>query len=232
VKVRLRFTKLGRIRWISHRDVARAWERSLRKAQVPLAYSEGFSPRPRISFGLALPTGAESLAEYLDVDVLEPQQPEGLEERLTVALPEGMEVTGAAPVGVGEPSLQHDVVACRWRVEVPDQPGQAEAVERFLASGSVIMTRQRKGQDVTDDVRPAVLSLALGADTAGTAVLDAELATTTRGLRPSELLGVLGVDAATARIVRTHQWIERDGARREPIPAGATSAPLAGRQAS
>lgn len=232
MKTRLRFTKLGRIRWTSHRDVARIWERALRKAQVPLAYSEGFSPRPRISFGLALPTGAESLAEYLDVDVLGSQPGAGLAQSLTAALPEGMEVTGAAPVGVGEPSLQHDVVACRWQVEVPEQPGQAEAVEGFLASESVIMTRQRKGQDVTDDVRPAVLSLALGAGAPGAAVLDVELATTSRGLRPSELLGVLGMDPATARMIRTHQWIERDGARREPIPAEATGAPLAERQAS
>jgi len=72
VKVRIRFTKQGKVRWTSHRDVARIWERALRRAGLPVAYTEGFSPRPRLSFGLALPTGYESDAEYLDVDLLDP----------------------------------------------------------------------------------------------------------------------------------------------------------------
>ena len=63
-RVRIRFAKLGKIRWTSHRDVARMWERAFRRVQLPVAYSAGFSPRPRVSFGLALPTGYESVAEY------------------------------------------------------------------------------------------------------------------------------------------------------------------------
>jgi radical SAM-linked protein len=65
----VRFTKLGKVRFTSHRDVARLWERALRKAGVPVAYTGGFAPRPRLHFGLALPTGYESHAEYLDVDL-------------------------------------------------------------------------------------------------------------------------------------------------------------------
>ena len=65
--LRVRYTKLGKIRFIGHRDVARIWERSLRKANIPVLYSQGFSPHPRISFGLALPTGFESEAEFVDV---------------------------------------------------------------------------------------------------------------------------------------------------------------------
>ena len=64
--LRLQTTKIGKIRFASHRDIAKVWERSLRRAEIPLVYSEGFSPRPRIAFGLALPTGAESECEYLD----------------------------------------------------------------------------------------------------------------------------------------------------------------------
>src|SRR6186997_871935 len=65
--VRLRYTKRGKVRWISHRDVARALERAFRITKLPLAFTEGFSPRPRVSFGLALSTGHESDAEYLDL---------------------------------------------------------------------------------------------------------------------------------------------------------------------
>ena len=72
-KLRLRATKLGKIRFTSHRDMARVWERALRRAELPVASSQGFTPRPRISFGLALPTGAESIAEYVDIDSIEPR---------------------------------------------------------------------------------------------------------------------------------------------------------------
>ncbi|MGH9152349.1 MAG: TIGR03936 family radical SAM-associated protein, partial [Acidimicrobiales bacterium] len=69
MRLRFRFSKLGKVRWTSHRDVARMWERAFRRVELRLAYTQGFSPRPRVSFGLALPTGAESVAEYLDVEV-------------------------------------------------------------------------------------------------------------------------------------------------------------------
>src|SRR5438094_8664069 len=72
MKVRIRFSKLGKIRFTSHRDVARIWERALRRAALPVAYTEGFSPHPKLSFGLALSTGHESLGEYLDVDLAAP----------------------------------------------------------------------------------------------------------------------------------------------------------------
>ena len=104
MRVRLRFAKLGKIRFTSQRDVARMWERALRRAGLPLAYSAGFSPRPQLSFGLALPTGCESLAEYLDVD-LDDARPEtagievwSLPARLSVLLPAGIDVEEAAPV--------------------------------------------------------------------------------------------------------------------------------------
>ena len=75
LRVRFRFTKTGKIRFTSHRDVARMWERALRRARLPVAYTEGCSPRPKLSFGLALPTGCESNAEYLDVALREPVAP-------------------------------------------------------------------------------------------------------------------------------------------------------------
>jgi radical SAM-linked protein len=240
VKIRIRFSKLGKIRWTSHRDVARMWERALRRARVPVTYSEGFSPRPRLGFGLALPTGAESVAEYLDVDVAEEMAVDHLAELLDPALPVGIEVGGAAVLGTGAPSVQHDVVACRWEFALPldgadvevGQTGGLEAkVAEVLAAGSIVLSRERKGQTVQDDVRPAILSLSVrpGFDWPGSPLsgdtrrLEAELAAVGRGLRPGELLGHLGVDPAVVRTVRTHQWIERDGARREPIPA--TDAP-------
>src|SRR3954454_2458809 len=94
IPVRLRYRKVGKVRWISHRDVARALERSFRIAELPLAFTEGFSPRPRVSFGLALATGHESEAEYLDLTLSEPVDLDALAARCNEALPEGMAVVG------------------------------------------------------------------------------------------------------------------------------------------
>ena len=81
----VRSTKLGKIRFTSHRDTARMWERALRRAELPGGDAQGFTPRPRISFGLALPTGAESVAEYVDIDLVDDLAPhvDGVAGRLT-----------------------------------------------------------------------------------------------------------------------------------------------------
>jgi radical SAM-linked protein len=222
VRVRFRFTKHGKVRWTSHRDVARMWERALRRAEVPVQRSEGFSPRPRISFGLALSTGHESLGEYLDVDVAtDDLDIGGLPARLTPALPVGLDVVAAAAIDPKAPSLQQDVTACSWEIDVPgvDEPTAASAVEAALAAPDLVTTRTRKGAEVVDDVRPAILCLAVaGPSAAGDGVLLlADLATQPRSLRPAELLSAVLPGAEEGRVVRTHQWIDHYGERTEPL---------------
>jgi radical SAM-linked protein len=244
MKIRVRHTKLGKIRFTSHRDTARHWERAVRKAGVPLAYSAGFTPRPRMSFGLALPTGAESLAEYLDMELATEAVAvgdlDGLAATFGAALPVGYEVTHVVPREAGSASLQEDVVACTWwlTLEGVDATELDDAIATVLAAAELPVTRERKGQQSTDDVRPAILELSSGSS------LDlpyddprphlcAMLATNGRGLRPTELVAAMfpaldPVDTA-ARVLRTQQWIERDGLRREIIPADpvATRTPVA-----
>src|SRR5436305_8100583 len=95
MRIRLRFAKLGKVRFTSHRDVARMWERALRRLELPVAYTEGFSPRPKLSFGLAPSTGHESLAEHLDVELREEPAVTTLPEQPAVQLPVGIDVTAA-----------------------------------------------------------------------------------------------------------------------------------------
>lgn len=224
--VRLRFAKVGKVRFTSHRDVARMWERALRRARLPVAYTAGFRPRPKLSFGLALSTGHESVAEYLDVELAEPVDREGppppaaLPARLSPELPVGIDVLAAADLGPGQVSLQEAVRSCTWRIEALDlEPGRAEGlIASALAADELILTRSRKGRDVTDDLRPAVLSVSVaGATPAGTE-LEAELAVHPRSVRPSELLTALAPALVEGRVRRTAQWIWRDGAREEPLP--------------
>jgi radical SAM-linked protein len=230
MRLRIRFAKQGKVRFTGHRDVARIWERSLRKAQVPIALSEGFSPRPRLSFGLALPTGAESVAEYLDVEVARGVSVElgGLVERLTEALPTGFWVVAVEECAPGTPSLQESVVATGWDLHlVPRSPGAAwtdevaSGVERVMGTDHLWLTRERKGERTEDDVRGSIESLTVVDD--GAPVIRAVLTTTGRGLRPLELAAVTltGHDPLDVvnRVRRTHQWIERDGARHELLPA-------------
>jgi radical SAM-linked protein len=226
VRLRVRFTKHGKVRFTSHRDVARIWERALRKAEVRVAYSEGFSPHPRISFGLALPTGHESLAEYLDVEVLHlPCGLDALPARLTVALPTGLEATAARELAPGSLSLQEAVVACSWQLTVAGITGdEARHLSvAALAAPQILATRVRKGHEAVDDLRPGIEHLDVTAAGDAGVVIAADLATHPRGIRPAELLAACYAGSTLSRVLRTHQWIETDGERCEPLVAGAPS---------
>jgi radical SAM-linked protein len=227
--VRLRYTKRGKIRWISHRDVARALERAFRITQLPLAFTEGFSPRPKVSFGLALSTGHESDAEYLDLVFAQEIDLEPLSETLTEALPEGMTVTGAAPLIERAPALQEAVTAVVWRVEpvradgTPIEASQlGEQVQRALELPALVTSKRRKGRDVEEDVLPFIRRFELQTNPVS---VEMELITQPRSAKPGEILA--GIARATgmsgglaeARVLRTHQWIERDGTRLEPLAA-------------
>jgi radical SAM-linked protein len=219
-RLRLRFTKVGKIRFTSHRDVARMWERAFRRSKLPVAYSQGFVPHPLVSFGLALPTGCESEGEYLDVRLGAPTPGEipvgALPERLSTLLPTGIDVTAANLVAKGEGSLQQEVASCDWELEVLGVPGEElqERVERLLAAPVLTVRRERKGRQTEDDIRPAILALSV---TSPNGRLRAELATQPRGVRPTDLVSALGTGVVPGRACRTHQWIERDGARFEPL---------------
>ncbi|MEM8904467.1 MAG: TIGR03936 family radical SAM-associated protein [Actinomycetota bacterium] len=218
--IRLRFTKRGKVRFTGHRDVARIWERALRQTGVPIAYTQGFSPRPRLSFGLALPTGDESDGEYLDLLLDEPVDPEPLCEALTAALPDGFEVTAATTIERSTPSLQESVIACTWWFEVRQiERDTAGALARELLEADVLpYTRRRKGREVEVDLRSALGSLVpLGSSERGQA-FSVELATKPFSVRPAELIAATHPELELGLSRRTHQWIDGDGARREPIP--------------
>ena len=239
MRVRLRYTKAGKVRWTSHRDLARMFERAFRRTQLPIAYSGGFAPRPKVSFGLALPTGAESEAEYLDLELVDGTAVDlnnvdlnnvdlnsvdlnyvdlvALPARLSEALPVGVEVNAAAAIDDGAPSLQEAVSSCVWRLGVSGT-GHDELCEKVadvIAAPTLVVTRTRKGNLVTDDIRPGILALRVveGVEVEG------ELATQPRAVRPGELVRAIDPGLEEAWVRRTNQWIERDGARGVPLHA-------------
>lgn len=230
--VRLRFEKLGRVRFISHRDVARAFERAFRIEALPLSFSGGFAPRPRVSFGLALPTGYESLAEYVDVELTTEVDFDELLPGVSEALPEGMNVSGAAFLEPRAVSLQQAVTSAEYEVEIlpadgleaPEvtlDPANVRSwVERALAADSLMGVRRRKGKEVEEDLRPAIRELEVAGPTSRGVVLQMEVLTQPRSVRPSEVLRAFPASGSLpveGRVVRTHQWIERDGSRCTPL---------------
>lgn len=233
MKLRLRYSKLGKVRFVSHRDSARLWERAMRKVALPVAYTHGFTPRPKLAFGLALPTGAESVAEYIDVDLadaveLDPNDPQHAVS-LSCALPEGMDVQVVAERPSGSGSLQETVAATTWELSGPgiDHATIGDAVDRLLAADEVIVERERKGRRHVDDVRHLILHL--DSDPTGTRLV-AELANHGRALRPSELASAAfpGIDVVGVHVLRTHQWIDCDGERREVLSLPAATVALDG----
>src|SRR5215471_16243488 len=90
-RLRLQYAKRGRLRFTSHRDFARAFERALRRADIPMGYSAGFTPHPKISYVGASPTGVASEAEYLEIGLVEPREPEAVRAAIDAALPDGLD---------------------------------------------------------------------------------------------------------------------------------------------
>jgi uncharacterized protein (DUF2344 family) len=253
VRLRVRFAKQGKVRFTSHRDTARIWERALRRAGIPVAYTQGFSPRPRISFGLALPTGYQSDGEYLDIQIeadrwtadgvalVGPRSGTvlGVDELprvLVDALPRGFDVHAVAPLEERVESLQEMVTACTWRFTIRDidEATARAAVADLLAASTVVVEREHKGRTVVDDLRPAVGELTVIDAVEHGVELEATLPAKPRVVRPAELVTALAPGHELGVATRRHQWIERDGTRHEPLPPcpEAVGAPHVGARAS
>lgn len=158
-RFRIRYAKRGRLRFASHRDFQRAFERALRRAQVPMAYSAGFSPHPKISYANAAPTGTASEAEYVEIAVAEPCRADDLKDRIDRALPPGLDVLDV--VEARTPDFIQRLEASRWRIELPGVDLQAAeaAVLALMARPDVVVERLTKNGMRQVEVVPAVVDL-------------------------------------------------------------------------
>jgi radical SAM-linked protein len=193
-RLRLRYAKRGRLRFASHRDFQRAFERALRRAGVPMAYSAGFSPHPKISYANAAPTGTASEAEYLEIGLAEVCDPDGLRQRIDEALPPGLDVLDVVVARTSD--FADRLQASRWRIELPGlEPADADAaLGRLLAADEVIVERLTKNGMRSFDVRAALLtaSVASAADGATAyAILTVVLRQVTPSVRPDDILTAL-----------------------------------------
>ena len=203
-RLRVRYAKRGRLRFTSHRDFSRAFERAIVRARVPMAYSSGFNPHPRISYAGASPTGAASEAEYLEIGLAREVDPAQVLSSLDEALPTGLDVLEVVESRGG--SLADLLEASVWRITVPDiEPDDAErAVTGFLEAGEVLVERMTKKGLRTFDCRAAVVSMssARSGTRDSCAILEVVLRHGTPAVRPDDVLAGLrslsGLEAGSA----------------------------------
>jgi radical SAM-linked protein len=200
----IRYAKRGRMRFASHRDVARAIERGVRRAGLPVAFSAGFTPHPKISYAGGAPTGTASEAEYLEIALTGVCSAPDVRDRLDAALPDGIDVIEVleladAPGGAGALRLE----GSQWRVVLPGVAAgeAARAVQAFLAAESIVVERLTSKGPRLLDARAAVVTMELDrraaqeAD-AGDAALRMAVRHVTPAVRPDDILAALSKVAA------------------------------------
>jgi radical SAM-linked protein len=189
-RLRVRYAKRGRLRFTSHRDFSRAFERAVFRAGLPMAYSSGFNPHPRISYAGAAPTGSASEAEYLELALAEVVEPADVLAALDEAMPDGLDVVEV--VEAPGTALSDLLQASHWRITLPVPSDRAEAaVSAFLAADEVLVQRMTKKGLRDFDSRGAVLALTTTPDGDG-AVLDLVLRHHEPAVRPDDVLSGLG----------------------------------------
>jgi radical SAM-linked protein len=189
-KVRLRFAKSGDLRLVSHLDLMRCLERMLRRAQIPMALSQGFNPRPKVTFALALGLGIEGLREVVDLELSEPLDPLELLRLLTAEAPAGFEWIDARPLPPDSRPPQPRSVEYCFPVEVERRTAAAASLQSLLDSPSWPFTRRRPQRESTFDLRPQLTA----AELTGEGLLRFRLKVSPDGsLRPEELLEALAL---------------------------------------
>jgi len=199
-RIRLRYAKRGPLRFTSHRDFARAFERAIQRAGVPIAYSQGFTPHPKVSYASAAPTGVASEAEYLEIGLQSPVEPDDLVKALDAALSPGLDVLEAVVAAGG--SLADRIDASLWCIELSGV-GSAQlsaAVEGFRAAPEVSVQRLTKQGWRTFDARGPVARIEVrdapsGVSAVPCEILDLVIRQVTPSVRPDDVLSGLRVVA-------------------------------------
>jgi radical SAM-linked protein len=227
-RLRLRYARRGRLRFSSHRDFQRALERAIRRAGIPIAYSAGFSPHPKISYAGAAPTGTASEAEYVEIAVVEQCEPQAVKRALDAALPDGLDVVDIVTAGSG--SLADRLQASLWEIAVPEVSSTEleRATTAFLERESVEVERLTKNGRRVFDIRGAVRRLAVtggnGGHTESCAILQLVVRHETPAVRPDDVLAGLRLVAGLVppvppRATRLAQglWDEESGTVGDPL---------------
>ncbi len=217
-RLRVTFSRGDEMKYITHLDMMRFWERALRRANVPMSYTEGFSPHAQIALAAPLPVGTTSDAELMDVFLAESMMPRAFTDAVTPQLPPAVRIASVLEVGVALPSLQADIRFAAYDVDLPTTSiaDAATAVEAFLARDSVPWEHRRDEEVRQYDIRPQVQDLEAAALGDG-ARLQMVLKNDNSGSgRPEQVVAALGLPAPP-RIHRTRLLLAGTSPSREAL---------------
>jgi radical SAM-linked protein len=203
MRIRITFAKQGALRYTGHLDLHKLWERTARRAELPLAYSQGFHPQPKMNIAAALPLGFSSRCEVMDMRLQDEIPLEGLCEKLQNTLPTGIRVLNVERVDDREPALQTQVDSAEYEVTLKE-PFDRSELERRVASvlEAVSLPRERRGKSY--DLRPLIEGLFLSSTPSPLPVISMRLKAQEGATgRPEEVLDALGIPFEETRIERT-----------------------------
>ena len=213
-RLRITFAKGEPLKYISHLDLARTWERVFRRAGLPVAYSRGFNPRPRFQIAAALPVGVTGRVELMDVWLTESLLPDDVRAGLQLVLSAGLEVLEVETVDLRAPSLQSRMRAADYRAVVHSQePVEAvrTRIQALLEAATLPRQRQHKGKLQNYDLRPLVQSVDVEAGHGGGCTITMHLQASPQGAgRPDQVLEVLGLSMVPYTIERTKLHLDFD----------------------
>ena len=202
IRIRVRYSKAGNLRFIGHLDTQRLFERALRRAGLPIRYTQGFSKHMRLNLASALPLGFVSSAEMLDFWLDEPLATEEICEKLQEALPADIQVIELDQVDNSLPSLQGSLLASDYKITLPEEKNSEEylhKLEQLLAQSEIPIIRRKK----TVDYKPLILDYSLQVDSQTRCTLHLKLSSTAGGnARPDDILKLLDVNPADCVIER------------------------------
>lgn len=201
-RLRLTFAKTEAMRFTGHLDLHHTWERTFRRAGLPLAYSQGFNPHPRLNLASALPLGFTSECEVIDVWLERKMEPEEVMAALLPALPPGLRLLDIQPIDPHRPALQSELEASEFTITLLEAHPDLEArCQSLLEAASLPRVRREKKYDL----RPLILALTtLPSDAQNRQRLFLRMAARDGATgRPEEVMAALGILSENTRTHRT-----------------------------
>lgn len=228
-RYRIEFSKGSEARFLSHLELMRAFQRAMRRAKLPLAFSQGFNPQPKMSFASALAVGVTSELEYMDLELKENLPPEKVQELLAENLPPGLEVLKCVKIPLKSPTLMSLISAADYEVKVPlleEKDGETikEKIEELLKAQSLIVEKEGKKGLTEKELRPGIYALKCQGVENSWVYLTMRLKTGSQGnIRPDEVLlalkeiADLPLELELAVIHRTGLYVEQQGRLLSPL---------------
>lgn len=222
MNIRLRFTKGNEVKYISHLDLMRVFQRAIRRTDIPISYSSGFNPHQEISFGAPLSLGVTSDAEYVDFKLAEPMDVQEIKNRLNSSLPEGIRILGGMKLGENPKSAMSIVTHARYKIRMKIENVAPEAlkksIEEFMAQESIKVMKEQPKKDFAlkeVDIKPMIVGMKLSESREAMCIIDCLLLSGSKGNLKPELLMMAfkeftGYNIVGIRINREEVYAEKN----------------------